>query len=83
MVCSRSGLLALENAGDRSLVVCNEATGYGRLNHVLRREIVTGLLNLANCRPTGAPTVHFLLLIWAARGMEIRRGVGVSCVVVY
>ena len=29
-----------------------------------------------NCCPTGAPTVHFLLLIWAVRGMEIRRGGG-------
>ena len=32
--------------------------------------------NLLSCRPTGAPTAHFLLLIWAARGMEIRRGSG-------
>jgi len=60
MVCSRSGSLALENAGDRSLIAREGRRVQSPVT--ISQENVLGR-NLMNCRLTGAPTVHFLLLI--------------------
>ena len=74
MVCLRSGSLALENAGDRSLVVCERRRVQSPMTISCKsKENVLGR-NLLNCHPTVVPTAHFLLLIYQARGVEIRRG---------